>query len=181
SCGAIAQGCDGADAAGPGKSLGVACAGAEEFGRGYSTKILHRQRLLLQRQRRTTMEFSIVRYCNMGNNATPPGGFANFITPQFGALKPPQSMQQFQSEGQFSTPISARDNTCVNVDSGDEAPRTEKRILQIEQAKLAHLAAKEQKEAAEKSYICCQDPKQVVLSSSSSLPSSSSCCRVETL
>ncbi|CAO2172804.1 unnamed protein product, partial [Urochloa humidicola] len=30
----------------------------------------------------------------MGNNATPPGGFANFITPQFGALKPPQTVMR---------------------------------------------------------------------------------------
>ncbi|CAN6242279.1 unnamed protein product [Urochloa humidicola] len=38
-------------------------------------------------------------------------------------------MQDFQSQEEFSTPISARDNTFVNVDSCDEAPRTEKRIF----------------------------------------------------
>jgi len=38
-------------------------------------------------------------------------------------------MQDFQSEEELSTPISSRDNTYVNVDSGDEAPRTEKRIF----------------------------------------------------
>ncbi|KAF2910962.1 hypothetical protein DAI22_11g142100 [Oryza sativa Japonica Group] len=36
---------------------------------------------------------------------------------------------QNQSEDDYSTPISARDNTYVNVDSGDETPRTEKRIF----------------------------------------------------
>jgi len=38
-------------------------------------------------------------------------------------------MQDFQSEEELSTPISAKDNTYVNVDSGDEVPRTEKRIF----------------------------------------------------
>ncbi|CAN6201828.1 unnamed protein product [Urochloa humidicola] len=64
-----------------------------------------------------------------GNNATPHGGFTNLIQPnmsRFTAFKPPQSTQEFHSEEDFSTPISARDNTYVNVDSGDEAPRTEK-------------------------------------------------------
>ncbi|RLN04940.1 hypothetical protein C2845_PM13G09020 [Panicum miliaceum] len=77
-----------------------------------------------------------------GNNATPPGGFTNFIQPnvsqhfnfvgepsQFTPFKPLRSTEDFQSEEEFSTPISARDNTYVNVNRGDEAPRTEKRIF----------------------------------------------------
>ncbi|CAO2195881.1 unnamed protein product [Urochloa humidicola] len=63
-----------------------------------------------------------------GNNATPPGGFTNFIQPNLS--------QQFnfvgessQSDEELSTPISARDNRYVNIDSGDEVPRTEKRIF----------------------------------------------------
>ncbi|KAG2582650.1 uncharacterized protein LOC120711871 isoform X2 [Panicum virgatum] len=74
-----------------------------------------------------------------GNNATPPGGFTNFMQSQhfnfvgepsqFAPSKPPWIMQDFQSEEELSTPISSRDNTYVNVDSGDEAPRTEKRIF----------------------------------------------------
>ncbi|XP_015697625.1 uncharacterized protein LOC102716264 [Oryza brachyantha] len=63
----------------------------------------------------------------MGNNAIPPGGFINYIQPNFS--------EQFNFVGEhsqpeeFSTPISARDNTYVSVDSGDEAPRTEKRVF----------------------------------------------------
>ncbi|CAN6215258.1 unnamed protein product [Urochloa humidicola] len=77
-----------------------------------------------------------------GNNATPPGGFTNLMQAnisqnvnlvgepsQFALFKPPRNMQDFQSQEEFSTPISARDNTFVNVDSCDEAPRTEKRIF----------------------------------------------------
>ncbi|EEC75302.1 hypothetical protein OsI_11660 [Oryza sativa Indica Group] len=63
-----------------------------------------------------------------GNNATSLGGFINLIQPNLS--------QQFnfvggqnQSEDDYSTPISARDNTYDSVDSGDEAPRTEKRIF----------------------------------------------------
>ncbi|RLN23232.1 hypothetical protein C2845_PM07G09640 [Panicum miliaceum] len=79
---------------------------------------------------------------NMGNNATPPGGFTNFIQPNvsqhfnfvgepspFAPFKPPQSTEDFQSEEEFSNPISSGDNTYVNVDSGDEAPRTKKQIF----------------------------------------------------
>ncbi|RLN23412.1 hypothetical protein C2845_PM07G36640 [Panicum miliaceum] len=78
-----------------------------------------------------------------GTNATPPGGFQNFIQPnmsqnfifggeasQFATFKPSRTMQDVQSEEEMSTPISAKDNnTYVNVDSGEEAPRTEKRIF----------------------------------------------------
>jgi len=38
-------------------------------------------------------------------------------------------MQDVPSEEEFSTPISAKDNAYVNVDSGDEVPRTKKRIF----------------------------------------------------
>ncbi|KAG2635488.1 hypothetical protein PVAP13_2NG358015 [Panicum virgatum] len=51
-----------------------------------------------------------------GKNATPPGGFTNFIQPNL--------FQQFNFVGEPSP-----DNTYVNVDSGDKAPRTEKRIF----------------------------------------------------
>ncbi|CAL4898559.1 unnamed protein product [Urochloa decumbens] len=78
-----------------------------------------------------------------GTNATPPGGFSNFIQPnlnqqfifggepsQYAPFRPQRTQQDVQSEEEFSTPISARNNnTCVDVDSGEEAPaRTEKRI-----------------------------------------------------
>ncbi|CAO1942146.1 unnamed protein product [Urochloa humidicola] len=78
-----------------------------------------------------------------GTNATPPGGFTNFIQPnlnqhfifggepsQYAPFRPPRTQQDVQSEVEFSTPISAKDNnTYVDVDSGEEAPaRTEKRI-----------------------------------------------------
>ncbi|CAN6314114.1 unnamed protein product [Urochloa humidicola] len=62
-----------------------------------------------------------------GNNATPPGGFTNYIQPNLS-----QEFEIFGEPSQpedFSTPISARDNTYVPVDSDDEAPRTEKRIF----------------------------------------------------
>ncbi|CAN6337441.1 unnamed protein product [Urochloa humidicola] len=62
-----------------------------------------------------------------GNNATHVGGFVNLIQPnlsqQFNFVG-----DQNQSEDEFSTPISARNNTYVNV-SEDEIPRTEKRIF----------------------------------------------------
>jgi len=48
---------------------------------------------------------------------------------QFAPFKAPRSTQDFQSEEEFSTPIFARNNPYVNVDSGDETPRTEKRIF----------------------------------------------------
>ncbi|CAL5036944.1 unnamed protein product [Urochloa decumbens] len=78
-----------------------------------------------------------------GSNATPPGGFTNFIQPQlsqnfiFGrepshypAFRQPHSTQDAESEEGFSTPISANDNsTYINVDNEEEAPRTEKRIF----------------------------------------------------
>ncbi|XP_025823771.1 glutathione S-transferase T3-like [Panicum hallii] len=78
-----------------------------------------------------------------GTNATPPGGFTNFIQPnmsqnfifggqpsQYAPFRQPRNMQDVQSEEEFSTPISAKDNNpYVNVDSGEEAPRTEKRIF----------------------------------------------------
>ncbi|CAO1943521.1 unnamed protein product [Urochloa humidicola] len=59
-----------------------------------------------------------------GNNATPPGGFTNYIQPNLS-----QEFEIFGEPSQpedFSTPTSARDNTYVPVDSDDEAPRTEK-------------------------------------------------------
>ena len=50
---------------------------------------------------------------------------------------------QNQSEDDFSTPISARNNKYVNVDSGDETPRTEKRIFwtQEEDVRMVSLIA----------------------------------------
>jgi hypothetical protein len=53
-------------------------------------------------------------------------------------------MQDVQSEEEFSTPISAKDNNpYVNVDSGEEAPRTEKRIFwsQEEDVRMVSLTA----------------------------------------
>ncbi|KAF8672713.1 hypothetical protein HU200_049409 [Digitaria exilis] len=80
-----------------------------------------------------------------GTNATPPGGFTSLIQPnmsqnfifggqaaQFAPFKPPRNMQDeqdAQSEEGMWSPISAKDNNAyVNVDSGEEAHRTEKRI-----------------------------------------------------
>nr|CAB3452408.1 unnamed protein product [Digitaria exilis] len=85
----------------------------------------------------------IVQSCiSMGSNATSPGGFTNFIQPhmsqnfifggehsQCAPFRPSRTTQEVQPEEEFFTPISAKDNNSyVNIDSGEEAPRTEKRI-----------------------------------------------------
>ncbi|CAN6274105.1 unnamed protein product, partial [Urochloa humidicola] len=78
-----------------------------------------------------------------GNNATPHGGFTNFMqqpnmshhfnlggeSSQFAPFRAPRTMQDFHSEEEFSTPITARNNKAINVDNNDEAPRSEKRIF----------------------------------------------------
>nr|CAB3454169.1 unnamed protein product [Digitaria exilis] len=76
-------------------------------------------------------------------NPTPPGGFTNLMQPHlsqnfhftggsshFAPFKPPRAMQDSTEEQQISTPPSSNgNNQYVVVDSGDELPRTEKRIL----------------------------------------------------
>ncbi|XP_015695773.1 uncharacterized protein LOC102700081 [Oryza brachyantha] len=74
------------------------------------------------------------------NDPTPPGGFTDFLNSQpqmsqnhhlvgrashFGPFKPPQSFETSPSQEDTTTPRSSP----VNVDSGDELIRTEKRIL----------------------------------------------------
>ncbi|CAN6288537.1 unnamed protein product [Urochloa humidicola] len=65
-----------------------------------------------------------------GTNATPPGGFTNFIQPQlsqnfifggehsqYAPFRPPRTSLDVQSEEEFRTPISAKDNnTHISVD-----------------------------------------------------------------
>ncbi|CAN6248072.1 unnamed protein product [Urochloa humidicola] len=79
-----------------------------------------------------------------GTNPTPPGGFTNYLQPQmsqnfifggdpsqYASWRQPQMSQDVQSEECYSTPVSAKvreDRTYVNVDSMEDAPRTEKRI-----------------------------------------------------
>ncbi|CAO2041859.1 unnamed protein product [Urochloa humidicola] len=79
-----------------------------------------------------------------GTNPTPPGGFTNYLQPQmsqnfifggdpsqYASLRQPQISQDVQSEECYSTPVSAKvreDRTYVNVDSMEDASRTEKRI-----------------------------------------------------
>ncbi|XP_039833426.1 uncharacterized protein LOC120694344 isoform X2 [Panicum virgatum] len=157
----IAEGCGGADAEGPEASSGWggACAGAEDFGRSgacagaedfersgacgciWCRQLLQRghRRLLWQQwtEPHSDMGVSVFGSFNMGQNATPPGGFTNFIQPtlsknfnfvgeqsQFAPFKPPRTLEDMPSD----IP-SKGNNAYVNVDSSDEAPRTEKQIL----------------------------------------------------
>ena len=86
-----------------------------------------------------------------GQNATPPGGFTNFIQPtlsqnfnfvgeqsQFAPFKPPRTLEDMPSD----IP-SKGNNAYVNVDSSDEALRTEKRIFwtQEEDVRMVSLIA----------------------------------------
>nr|CAB3494737.1 unnamed protein product [Digitaria exilis] len=78
-----------------------------------------------------------------GPNATPPGGFTNFIQPnlsqnfifggepsQYAPFRPPQTTHDVESEQEFSTPPSAKDSTTyVNVEDYEEVPRSEKKDL----------------------------------------------------
>ena len=93
-----------------------------------------------------------------GQNATPPGGFTNLIQPtlsqnfnfvgehsQFAPFKPPQTLEDdIPSEEELSTPPTTKGNNAyVNIDSSDEAPRTEKRIFwtQEEDVRMVSLIA----------------------------------------
>ncbi|CAN6382113.1 unnamed protein product [Urochloa humidicola] len=90
-----------------------------------------------------------------GTNATPPGGFTNLIEPhisqntifggessQYARFRLPRTTQDVQSEEEFSTPISSKSkNTYVNVDSNEEAPRTEKRIFWTQEEDVRMMSA----------------------------------------
>ncbi|CAN6210208.1 unnamed protein product [Urochloa humidicola] len=90
-----------------------------------------------------------------GTKATPQGGFTNLIQPQmsqnfifggeasqYASFRLPQTTQDAQSEEGFSTPMSAKDKRpYVNVDSEEEAPRTEKRIFWSQEEDVRMMSA----------------------------------------
>ncbi|CAO2187489.1 unnamed protein product [Urochloa humidicola] len=76
-------------------------------------------------------------------NPIPPGGFTNLVQPHvpqnfhftggpshFVPFKPPRSMEDTPAEEEIATPPPSMNNDdYINVDSEDELPRTEKRII----------------------------------------------------